>query len=197
MSIPSAQRISTGSSHVPVQFRGDGRRADDAGPSAFRMACTGLIARGVRAKSDTTTLKSTPSVFPISPGWSAGSISCRAQTHCYGSHHFLKERWKPRHSRKGYGLGGRGQAGCDGSNYPLVEFSRILPAKTYWQDGVAKLLPRLALQDLNSTDRGRKSSGRVERCRYPTNAALREYRNTYQAQYVQAAYEVAKNIPGR
>jgi len=105
---------------------------------------------------------------------------------------FFKGKMEAEALVKGYGWPGQTRP-ADGSNYPLVDFTNSA-AKTYWQDGVAKLLALgVAGFKLDRAEENLPQSGTLQ---VSDKRTLREYRNSYPAQYVQAAYEVAKKHRG-
>jgi alpha-glucosidase (family GH31 glycosyl hydrolase) len=93
---------------------------------------------------------------------------------------------------KGYGLPGQTRTG-DGQNYPLVDLTNP-EAMAYWQDGVAKLL-RLGVAGFK-LDRSEENLPQNETLRVFDERTMREYRNTYPAMFVKAAYDVAKKHRG-
>ena len=91
---------------------------------------------------------------------------------------------------KGYNLPGQRP---QRNNYPMVDFTNP-EAKTYWQQGVAKLLELgVAAFKLDRGEEGIPESGPHE---VFDGRSIRENRNAYPGMYVQAAYEIVKNYRG-
>ncbi len=103
---------------------------------------------------------------------------------------FFQGHMKEEALAKGYGLPSQHPTH---NNYPLVDFANP-KARSYWQEGVAKLLAlgvagfKLDRSEEDIPDGGpfHVSDGR----------SLRENRNAYPAMYVKAAYEVARRERG-
>lgn len=91
---------------------------------------------------------------------------------------------------KGYNLAGQRP---QPNNYPVVDFTNP-EAKTYWQQGVEKLL-KLGVSAFK-LDRGEE--GMPESGPYKTfdGRSIRENRNAYLGMYVQAAHEIVKKYRG-
>jgi alpha-glucosidase (family GH31 glycosyl hydrolase) len=105
---------------------------------------------------------------------------------------FVRGRMETEALAKGYGLPGQNRT-PDGQNYPLIDLTNPA-AKAFWQDGVAKLL-RLGVAGFK-LDRSEENIPADGSLRVSDGRTLREYRNTYPVQFVQAAYEVAKKHRG-
>ncbi len=91
---------------------------------------------------------------------------------------------------KGYNLAGQP---IQRNNYPMVDFTNP-DAKTYWQQGVAKLLKLgVAAFKLDRGEEGIPESGAY---RVFDGRSIRENRNAYPGMYVQAAYEIVKKYRG-
>jgi alpha-D-xyloside xylohydrolase len=93
---------------------------------------------------------------------------------------------------KGYGLPGQTPT-ADGQNYPLVDFTNPA-AKTYWQEGIAKLL-KLGVAGFK-LDRAEENIPESGPLKVFDERSIRENRNAYPAMYVKAAYEIAKKYRG-
>jgi alpha-glucosidase (family GH31 glycosyl hydrolase) len=105
---------------------------------------------------------------------------------------FFKGKMETEALSKGYGWPGQNRP-ADGSNYPLVDLTNPA-AKTYWQDGVAKLL-RLGVAGFK-LDRSEENLPENDSLKLSDGRSLREIRNVYPAMFVKAAYEVAKKYRG-
>src|SRR5688572_4499191 len=105
---------------------------------------------------------------------------------------FFKGTMETEAIAKGYGWPGQtGPRG--GQNFPLVDLTNPA-AKAYWQDGVAKLL-RLGVAGFK-LDRAEENIPENRTLKVFDERTLREYRNAYPADFVQAAYEVARKHRG-
>jgi alpha-D-xyloside xylohydrolase len=93
---------------------------------------------------------------------------------------------------KHYGLPGQ-KGPANGANYPLVDFTNP-DARTFWQDGVAKLL-KMGVVGFK-LDRAEENIPESGPYKVFDERSIRENRNAYPAMYVQAAYEIAKKIRG-
>jgi len=82
---------------------------------------------------------------------------------------------------------------ADGSNYPLVDMTNPA-AKTFWQDGVAKLL-RMGVAGFK-LDRSEENIPDPGLEKMFDERSVRANRNAYPAMFVQAAYEVAAKFRG-
>jgi len=82
---------------------------------------------------------------------------------------------------------------ADGSNYPLVDLTNPA-AKTFWQDGVAKLL-KLGVAGFK-LDRSEENIPEPGLEKMFDGRSVRTNRNAYPAMFVQAAYEVAEKFRG-
>jgi alpha-glucosidase (family GH31 glycosyl hydrolase) len=82
---------------------------------------------------------------------------------------------------------------ADGQNYPLIDLTNP-DGKTFWQDGVAKLL-RLGVAGFK-LDRSEENIPESGPERVFDGRSLRENRNAYPAMFVQATYEVAAKHRG-
>jgi alpha-glucosidase (family GH31 glycosyl hydrolase) len=82
---------------------------------------------------------------------------------------------------------------ADGSNYPLVDLTNPA-AKTFWQDGVAKLL-RMGVAGFK-LDRSEENIPEPGLEKMFDERSVRANRNAYPAMFVQAAYEVASKFRG-
>ncbi len=87
---------------------------------------------------------------------------------------------------KGYNLAGQPRLR---NNYPMVDFTNPA-AKSYWQEGVARLL-KLGVAAFK-LDRGEENIPETGPYRIFDGRSIRENRNAYPAMYVQAAYEIAR-----
>lgn len=91
---------------------------------------------------------------------------------------------------KGYNLAGQRP---QPNNYPVVDFTNP-EAKTYWQQGVEKLLKLgVSAFKLDRGEEGMPDSGPYKAF---DGRSIRENRNAYLGMYVQAAYEIVKNHRG-
>jgi alpha-glucosidase (family GH31 glycosyl hydrolase) len=93
---------------------------------------------------------------------------------------------------KGYGLPGQNRT-ADGQNYPLIDLTNPA-AMAFWQEGVAKLL-RLGVAGFK-LDRSEENLPPNDTLRVFDKRTMREYRNTYPAMFVKAAYDVSKKHRG-
>lgn len=93
---------------------------------------------------------------------------------------------------KGYTLSGQ-QRPSNGNNYPMVDLTNP-KAKTYWQDGVAKLL-KMGVAAFK-LDRGEENIPDDGPYKLYDGRSIRENRNAYVAMYVKAAYDVARKYRG-
>ncbi len=103
---------------------------------------------------------------------------------------FFQGRMEAEALAKGYTLAGQKP---QPNNYPMVDFTNP-KAKTYWQQGVAKLLDLgVAAFKLDRGEEGIPESGPHT---VFDGRSIRENRNAYPAMYVQAAYEIAEKYRG-
>lgn len=91
---------------------------------------------------------------------------------------------------KGYNLAGQPKLP---NNYPMVDFTNPA-AKSYWQEGIAKLL-HLGVAAFK-LDRGEEDIPESGPYRTSDGRSIRENRNAYTPMYVQAAYEIAHKHRG-
>jgi alpha-D-xyloside xylohydrolase len=91
---------------------------------------------------------------------------------------------------KGYNLAGQPR---QPNNYPLADLTNP-NAKSYWQEGIAKLL-KLGVAAFK-LDRGEENIPESGPYKTYDGRSIRENRNAYPAMYVQAAYEIAKKYRG-
>jgi alpha-glucosidase (family GH31 glycosyl hydrolase) len=82
---------------------------------------------------------------------------------------------------------------ANGNNYPMVDLTNPA-AKTYWQDGVAKLL-KLGVAGFK-LDRSEENIPENGPEKVFDERSIRENRNAYPAMYVQAAAEIARKYRG-
>ncbi len=106
---------------------------------------------------------------------------------------FFKGKMETEAIAKGYGWPGQTRPGGGGQNYPLVDFTNPA-AKSYFQEGVAKLL-KLGVAGFK-LDRSEENLPENGALKVFDERTLREYRNAYPAQYVQATYEISKKVRG-
>jgi alpha-glucosidase (family GH31 glycosyl hydrolase) len=105
---------------------------------------------------------------------------------------FLNGKMAEEGIAKGYGLPGQ-KPTSNGTNYPLVDFTNP-DARTFWQDGVAKLL-KMGVAGFK-LDRSEENIPEAGPYKVFDERSIRENRNAYPAMYVQAAYDVAKKYRG-
>jgi alpha-D-xyloside xylohydrolase len=79
------------------------------------------------------------------------------------------------------------------NNYPMVDMTNPA-ARTYWQEGLAKLL-KLGVAAYK-LDRGEENIPESGPYKVFDGRSIRENRNAYPAMYVKAAYDIAKTIRG-
>ncbi len=79
------------------------------------------------------------------------------------------------------------------NNYPMVDMTNP-DAKTYWQEGLAKLL-KLGVAAYK-LDRGEENIPESGPYKVFDGRSIRENRNAYPPMYVKAAYDIAKKIRG-
>ena len=93
---------------------------------------------------------------------------------------------------KGFTLAGQVRP-VTGNNYPMVDVTNPA-AKTYWQDGIAKLL-KLGVAGFK-LDRGEEDIPESGPFKVFDGRSIRENRNAYPAMYVKAVYDVARKYRG-
>ncbi len=93
---------------------------------------------------------------------------------------------------KGYALPGQIRP-VTGNNYPMVDLTNPA-AKTYWQDGIAKLL-KLGIAGFK-LDRAEEDIPETGPYKVFDGRTIRENRNAYPAMYVKAVYDVVKKYRG-
>lgn len=91
---------------------------------------------------------------------------------------------------KGYNLAGQPP---QPNNYPMVDMTNPA-AKSYWQQGLAKLL-RLGVAAYK-LDRGEENAPESGPYKAFDGRSIRENRNAYPPMYVKAAYDIAQQIRG-
>jgi alpha-D-xyloside xylohydrolase len=91
---------------------------------------------------------------------------------------------------KGYNLAGQPRMP---NNYPLADLSNP-EAKSYWQEGIAKLL-KLGVAAFK-LDRGEENIPESGPYKIHDGRSIRENRNAYPAMYVKATYDIAKKLRG-
>ncbi len=91
---------------------------------------------------------------------------------------------------KGYNLAGQLP---QPNNYPMVDMTNPA-ARTYWQEGLAKLL-KLGVAAYK-LDRGEENIPESGPYKVFDGRSIRENRNAYPPMYVKAAYDIAKQIRG-
>ncbi|MBZ5496638.1 MAG: alpha-glucosidase [Acidobacteriia bacterium] len=91
---------------------------------------------------------------------------------------------------KGYNLAGQPR---QANNYPMVDLTNPA-AKTYWQEGIGKLL-KLGVAAFK-LDRGEENIPESGPYRVFDGRSIRENRNAYPAMYVQAVYDIARKYRG-
>ncbi len=101
---------------------------------------------------------------------------------------FFQGRMKTEALAKGYALAGQVRP-PNGNNYPMVDLTNPA-AKTYWQDGVAKLL-KLGVAAFK-LDRAEEDIPENGPYKVFDGRTIRENRNAYPVMYVKAAYDVAQ-----
>jgi alpha-D-xyloside xylohydrolase len=94
---------------------------------------------------------------------------------------------------RGYNLAGQVRP-FTGNNYPMVDLTNP-EAKSYWQDGIAKLL-KLGVAGFK-LDRGEEDIPETGPYKIFDGRTIRENRNAYPAMYVKAVYEVATRYRGK
>jgi alpha-D-xyloside xylohydrolase len=80
-----------------------------------------------------------------------------------------------------------------GNNYPMVDLTNPA-ARTYWQDGIAKLL-KLGVAGFK-LDRGEEDIPETGPYKIFDGRTIRENRNAYPPMYVKAVYDVARKYRG-
>jgi alpha-D-xyloside xylohydrolase len=103
---------------------------------------------------------------------------------------FFQGKMETEALEKGYNLAGQPRLP---NNYPMVDFTNP-EAKTYWQQGVEKLL-KLGVAAFK-LDRGEENIPESGPHTVFDGRSIRENRNAYLGMYVQAAYEIAKKYRG-
>jgi alpha-D-xyloside xylohydrolase len=93
---------------------------------------------------------------------------------------------------KGYTLAGQVRP-VTGNNFPMVDLTNPA-ARTYWQNGIAKLL-KLGVAGFK-LDRGEEDIPENGPFKVFDGRSIRENRNAYPAMYVKAVYDVAKRYRG-
>lgn len=93
---------------------------------------------------------------------------------------------------KGYTLAGQVRP-LTGNNFPMVDLSNPA-ARSYWQDGIAKLL-KLGVAGFK-LDRGEENIPDSGPFKLFDGRTIRENRNAYVAMYAKAVYEVAQKYRG-
>ncbi len=93
---------------------------------------------------------------------------------------------------KGYSLAGQVRP-SNGNNYPMVDLTNPA-AKTYWQEGIAKLL-KLGVAAFK-LDRGEENIPDDGPYKVFDGRSIRENRNAYTPMYIKAVYDIAKKYRG-
>ncbi len=93
---------------------------------------------------------------------------------------------------KGYNLAGQVRP-SNGNNYPMVDLTNPA-AKTYWQEGIAKLL-KLGVAAFK-LDRGEENIPDDGPYKVFDGRSIRENRNAYTAMYIKAVYDIARKYRG-
>ena len=93
---------------------------------------------------------------------------------------------------KGYGVAGQKRP-ANGNNYPTIDLTNPA-AKSFWQEGVAKLL-KLGVAAFK-LDRGEEDMPDNGPFKVFDGRSIRENRNAYVAMYVKATYEIASKYRG-
>lgn len=105
---------------------------------------------------------------------------------------FVQGRMMQEALAKGYTLASQVRP-PDGNNYPMVDLTN-LEAKSYWQDGVAKLL-KLGVAGFK-LDRAEEDMPEEGPYKVFDGRSIRENRNAYPAMYIKATYDIARKYRG-